>query len=131
VVPSVLNSFTVTPLIVLLAMCTVTCWDAVPENVSEPFCPGAVVVTPTPLPPIVTVPVVSAGTSYDVSVTLPVSAPSRSTVTVSPDANVHGSKNSGQKEAVWDARVPPAAFRTVTVVKNGAPDTYRLTRELV
>src|SRR5882724_2577657 len=56
-----------------------TRWFAVPENVNDPFCPGAVVVATTGAPPGVIVPVTSAGTLYRVSVTDPVTAPCGST----------------------------------------------------
>ena len=72
VVPFVSRSVTVRFGTVFPVTCTVTCWDAVPLKVSLPFWPGALVVTPTELPPIVTVPVVSAGTSYAAIITLPV-----------------------------------------------------------
>src|SRR5947209_3566943 len=45
---------------------------AVPENVNLPFWPGVDNVTPTDVPPAVIDPVTSAGTLYNVTVTVPV-----------------------------------------------------------
>src|SRR5262249_16415 len=72
VVPSGLSNLTVTLPMVLAVTGTVTCCPDVPLKVTVAFCPGTVVVTLRADPPIVTLPVGSAGTSYSVSVMLPV-----------------------------------------------------------
>jgi hypothetical protein len=82
VVPSGFLSVTVTVPTVLLVTRTVICWPAVPLKVNAPFWPGVVSVTVTAEPPIVSVPVTSAGTSYSVRVRLPVLVPLGSMVTV-------------------------------------------------
>jgi len=71
-VPSDLSSFTVTVLMVLLVTFTVTCWLAVPLNVTVPFCPGVPMVTAVEEPLTVTRPLKSDGTSYSVRVAVPV-----------------------------------------------------------
>src|ERR1044072_7149841 len=74
VVPSGLSNVTVTIFKPLFVNAIDTCWFAVPLNVGVAFCPGTVVVKVSAEPPMVTVPVASAGTSFSVKFTLPIAA---------------------------------------------------------
>jgi hypothetical protein len=61
--------------IVTLLILRLTRWSATPSKVTRAFWPGVPIVTATDGPSATIVAVMSAGTPYTVSVTLPVSVP--------------------------------------------------------
>ena len=121
-VPSGLSSVTVTIFKPLFVNAIDTCWPDVPLKVGVAFWPGTVVVKVSDEPPIVTVPVASAGTSFSVKFTLPIAASQGLTriVYVPALASTSVSMNPAP-EKVFDASVVPSGALSVTVAQFCAP----------